>query len=157
EHRAHLHAQYQTEGKVLSHLAHPNIVQLYEVGEIAGCPFVALEFVDGPSLLRRLAEQPLPAPEAAALLETLARALHYAHQKGIIHRDVKPANILFTADGTLKLTDFSLARLDDPGHRKIEASGAIFGTPAYMAPEQFTGRHAAVGPASDVYAVGVIL
>jgi serine/threonine protein kinase len=157
EHQARLQADYRAEARVLSHLVHPNIVQLYEVGEIAGCPFVALEFVDGPSLVRRLAEQPLKADEAAGLLETLARALHYAHQKGIIHRDVKPANILFTPDGTLKLTDFSLARLDDPEHRIGELPGAIVGTPAYMAPEQFTGRHAEVGPASDVYAVGVIL
>jgi serine/threonine protein kinase len=158
EHRARLQTRYRAEAEMHGRLVHPNIVQLYEVGEIAGCPFLALEFVDGPSLGDKLLDgKPLPGREAAGLLETLARALHYAHQKGVIHRDVKPANILFTPDGTLKLTDFSLARLDDPEHRIGELPGAIVGTPAYMAPEQFTGRHAEVGPASDVYAVGVIL
>jgi serine/threonine protein kinase len=157
EHRARLQARYQAEAEIHSRLRHPNIVELYEAGEAAGCPFLAWEFVDGPSLERKLGGKPLPAREAATLLETLSRALHYAHQKGVIHRDVKPAHIQLTADGTLKLTDFGLARRYGPEHPGAELPGAIVGTPAYMPPEQFTGRHAEIGPASDVYAVGVIL
>jgi serine/threonine protein kinase len=157
EHRAHLRALYQAEAGAMARLAHPNIVQFYEAGEIAGCCFLAREFVDGPSLLEKLGRKPLPAREAAGLLETLAHTLHFVHQKGYVHRDVKPANILLTADGTLKLTDFSLARWTVPGQPQAEAPGTVVGTPAYMAPEQARGDLSLLGPASDVYAVGVIL
>ncbi len=149
-------ARFRSEAEAVARLRHPNIVQVYEVGEHDGRPFFSLEYVDGGNLAARL-RQSLPAPrEAAALVEKLARAVHAVHQCHVVHRDLKPANVLLTADGTPKVTDFGLAKkLDDPtGHTR---SGAVIGTPAYMAPEQAAGRVQEVGPAADVYALGAVL
>ncbi len=148
-------ARLRKEAEALGRLQHPNIVQIFEVGEAAGRPFCALEYVEGGALDRKLAGAPQPPREAAALVETLARAVHAAHQRHVVHRDLKPANILLTADGVPKITDFGLAkRLDEEGRT---ASGAVMGTPSYMAPEQARGRAGEVGPAADVYALGAIL
>jgi tetratricopeptide (TPR) repeat protein len=148
-------ARFRIEAQAAARLQHPNIVQIYEVGEADGLPFFSLEFISGGSLDRKTRGTTLPAQEAAATVETLARAMHYAHQRGIVHRDLKPANILVAEDGTLKITDFGLAkRLDEPGHT---ASGAIMGTPGYMAPEQATGVTSTITPAADIYALGAIL
>ena len=106
-------------------------------------------------LEKKLAGTPLPPKEAAALVETLARAMQAAHEKGVIHRDLKPANVLLAEDGTPKITDFGLAKkLDEAGQT---ASGAVMGTPSYMAPEQAGGKTQEIGPACDVYALGAIL
>ncbi len=148
-------ARFRTEGEAIARLQHPNIVQIYEVGELGGLPFFSLEFCGGGSLERKLNGTPLPAKEAAQLVETLARAIQAAHEKGVIHRDLKPANVLLAEDGTPKITDFGLAKkLDDAGQTQ---SGAIMGTPSYMAPEQAAGKSAEIGPAADVYALGAIL
>ncbi len=148
-------ARFRTEAEAIARLQHPNIVQVYEVGEHAGWSYFSLEFCGGGSLAGRLAGTPLPLREAAALVERLARAMHAAHQKGVVHRDLKPANVLLTEDGTPKVSDFGLARkLDEAGQT---ASGAVLGTPSYMAPEQACGRPLATGPATDVYALGAIL
>jgi hypothetical protein len=149
-------ARFRTEAEAVARLQHPNIVQIYEVGEQDGRPYFSLEFVDGGSLAQKLQGAPLPARQAAELVETLARAMHAAHQRGIVHRDLKPANILLTAEGTPKITDFGLAkRLDtDAGQTR---SGAVMGTPSYMAPEQAAGKIHAIGPATDIYALGAIL
>ncbi len=149
-------ARFRTEAEALAHLQHPNIVQVYEVGEHDGLPFFSLEFCDGGSLAAQLAGTPRQPAEAARIVLTLAQAMHAAHQRGVIHRDLKPANVLLTADGTLKITDFGLAKRldDDSGQTK---SGAILGTPSYMAPEQAQGRLQDIGPATDVYALGAIL
>ena len=131
-------ARFRTEAEAIARLQHPNIVQIFEVGDHDGRPFFALEFCDGGSLDRKLAGTPLPPKEAAQLVETLARAMHAAHQANVIHRDLKPANVLLTEDGTPKITDFGLAKkLDDAGQTQ---SGAIMGTPSYMAPEQAGGK-----------------
>jgi hypothetical protein len=103
---------------------------------------------------------PQPPRQAATLVEALARAVHYAHEHGVVHRDLKPANVLLTAEGTPKIADFGLARLEQPQQGEaagLTASGAIVGTPSYMAPEQAAGRTREVGPAADVYALGAIL
>src|SRR5262249_585790 len=132
-------ARFRSEAAALARLLHPHIVQIYEVGEHDGRPYFSMEFVDGGSLAQRLDGPPLPAREAAQLVQALAGAVHAAHGKGVVHRDLKPANVLLTADGTPKVTDFGLAkRLDLPAG--ATQSGAILGTPSYMAPEQAAGR-----------------
>jgi WD40 repeat protein/tRNA A-37 threonylcarbamoyl transferase component Bud32 len=147
--------RFQTEAEAIGRLQHPNIVQIYEIGEQDGRPFFALEFCDGGALEEKLKGAPLVPQKAAELVETLARAMRAAHEAGIVHRDLKPANVLLTRDGMPKITDFGLAKkLDAVGQT---ASGAIMGTPPYMAPEQAGGRSHAIGPHTDVYALGAIL
>ncbi|MGL4422227.1 MAG: serine/threonine-protein kinase, partial [Gemmataceae bacterium] len=148
--------RFDVEAQAVARLQHPNIVQVFEVGETAGLPFFTLEFVAGGTLHQQLREN-LPEPaEAASLLITLARAMHYAHTNNVIHRDLKPVNILMTPAGVPKLTDFGLARkLEDDTERT--AAGAILGTPSYMAPEQAAGDNAAIGPPADIYGLGAIL
>jgi serine/threonine-protein kinase len=156
-------ARFRREAEAVARLHHPNIVQIYEVGEAEGRPYFSLEFLDGGNPADKLAGTPLAAQPAAQMLETLARAVQAAHQCGIVHRDLKPANVLLTADGTPKIADFGLAK-HLPGEPGASApggqsqSGAIVGTPCYMAPEQALGSSAAapVGPAADVYALGAV-
>jgi hypothetical protein len=148
-------ARFRTEGEAIARLQHPNIVQIHEVGQHEQLPFFSLEYCSGGSLKRRIEVKSLSVREAAAIVESLARAVQAAHDKGIVHRDLKPANVLLDADGTPKITDFGLAKkLDEAGQT---ASGAVMGTPSYMAPEQASGNSKTVGPASDVYALGAIL
>jgi serine/threonine-protein kinase len=154
-------ARFRAEAEAVARLQHPHIVQIHEVGEADGRPFLSLEFVDGGTLKHRLSGAPRPARESARLVETLARAVHHAHQHGVLHRDLKPANVLLTADGTPKITDFGLAKQlpgpEGPAAGVRTESGAIVGTPNYMAPEQAAGRLKEVGPAADTYALGTIL
>jgi tetratricopeptide (TPR) repeat protein len=172
-------ARFHAEAAALARLEHPHIIRIYDVGEHEGLPYLVMEFLTGGSLQDRLGGAPQPARQAAQLTETLARAVHFAHERGIIHRDLKPANVLLSFsrepeasaaapqaaalasgsrlnEGVPKITDFGLAKLLDagPGHTR---AGDILGTPSYMAPEQARGRHDAVGPAADVYALGAIL
>ena len=144
------------EAEAVAGLRHANIVQVYDVGESEGRPYYTMEFVEGGTLARKMAGRPLPARAAAALLATLAEAIQAAHQSGVVHRDLTPANVLLTADGTPKITDFGLARrLHEAGD--LTRSGVPIGTPSYMSPEQALGRRDAIGPATDVYALGAIL
>src|SRR6185369_5080445 len=115
------------EAEAVARVQHPNIVQIYEVGEYKGWPFCALEYVDGGSLSARLKEEEFAPEEAAALVELLARAVQHAHEKGIVHRDLKPGNVLLTPDGTPKITDFGLAKRleDDSGQTR---TGMVMGT-----------------------------
>jgi tRNA A-37 threonylcarbamoyl transferase component Bud32 len=148
--------RFRAEAEAVAQLKHPNIVQVYDVGEHNGKPFFSLEFVEGGPLTRQLARRALKPRQAAELLETLARAMHSAHLQNIIHRDLKPANILLTPEGAPKIADFGLAKRleDDSGQTQ---SGSIMGSPSYMAPEQADGRLQDLGPATDVYALGAIL
>jgi serine/threonine protein kinase/thiol-disulfide isomerase/thioredoxin len=156
-------ARFRTEAEAVAQLQHTNIVQIYEVAEADGHPYFSLEYVDGGSLGQRLGGTPQPAAQAARVIETLARAMHFAHQRGVVHRDLKPANVLLSgeADTPLdqcvpKITDFGLAKQLGSEHGQT-ASGAIMGTPSYMAPEQALGQKREIGPAVDVYALGAIL
>ncbi len=149
-------ARFRGEAEALARLEHPNIIRIYEVGEFEGRPYFALEFVTGGSLEKKLRGAPQPARQAAALVETLARAVQAAHERGVIHRDLKPANVLLTSDGAPKITDFGLAKRLDADAAQTR-TGDILGTPSYMAPEQARGRNDAVGPSTDVYALGALL
>ncbi len=159
--------RFKAEAESVARLQHPNIVQVYEVGESEGRPFFSLEYVDGGSLADKLAGTPLPPPQAAELVRTLARAVQAAHDKGVVHRDLKPANVLLAACGSAegakpqaafvpKVTDFGLAKHLDSAAQQTQP-GAIVGTPSYMAPEQAGGPAREVGPLADVYALGAIL
>jgi hypothetical protein len=148
--------RFRREAEAIARLAHPNIVQVYEVGEHEGCPYLVLELLEGGSLADRLAGTPLPPRQAAELALALAGAVQHAHEKGVIHRDLKPGNVLLTADGVPKIADFGLAKRLGTNRAQTE-TGVIAGTPSYMAPEQAQGRGKDVGPATDVYALGAIL
>jgi WD40 repeat protein/tRNA A-37 threonylcarbamoyl transferase component Bud32 len=160
-------ARLLAEADALARLRHPHIVQVYEVGQHQGVPFLSLEYVQGGSLAEQLQGAPQSPGAAAALVETLARALHHAHQQGVVHRDLKPSNVLLQKkpeaesasrvrilDFDPKVSDFGLAKQDRP---ELTATGAVLGTPSYMAPEQATGDNRTVGPVADVYALGAIL
>ena len=152
-------ARFKREADAVAQLSHPNIVPIHEVGEHQGRPYLTLEFVEGGNLLQHLRARPLDFRAAAELLRQLARAMQFAHRRGILHRDLKPANILLAHDGTPKIVDFGLAKQLD-GTASVQAaatqSGAILGTPSYMAPEQAGGKSKDIGPAADVYALGAI-
>src|SRR5262249_52367843 len=149
-------ARFQREAEAVARLRHPNIVQVHDVGSRGGQPYFTMEFIEGGSLAQKFAGTPQPARQAAALVETLARALEVGHQNGVIHRDLKPGNVLLTADGTPKVGDFGLAKRVEVGDGLTE-SGITLGTPSYAAPEQAQGKLREIGPAADVYALGAIL
>lgn len=149
-------ARFRAEAEAAARLHHPGIVPVYEVGQLEGRPYFSMKYVRGETLAQRLAEGPLPPRAAAELLAAVSRAIHYAHSQGVLHRDLKPSNILIDEEGQPHVSDFGLAKqLADPN--SLTRTGAVLGTPAYMAPEQAAGARGEVGPASDVYSLGSIL
>jgi serine/threonine-protein kinase len=153
-------ARFRAEAEAAARLDHPHIVPVYAVDESAGEPFFLMKYIAGTTLAKRLAEGPMPAWEAAELLGPVCRAIHYAHEHGVLHRDLKPSNILIDHEGRPHVSDFGLAKRLG-AEASLTQSGAIIGTPSYMAPEQ---AHAApgdgrrvLGPACDVYSLGAIL
>jgi serine/threonine protein kinase len=169
--------RFQKEAEAVARLQHPNIVQIYEVGQQNGLPYFSLEFVNAGSLCQFLGGNPQSPEVSARFMLEIARAMHYAHKRGIVHRDLKPANILLHLDeGSIlknglsadpavfrelssyvaKISDFGLAK-HVGGEEHLHKHGAIIGTPSYMAPEQAEGGGREVGPAADVYALGAVL
>ncbi len=150
--------RFWAEVRSVGRLAHPNIIGLVDAGSIDGQLFLVMDYIRGATLARRLADGPLPSRQAAELMVPIARAVEHAHSRGVLHRDLKPSNILIDEAGTPFVGDFGLAgRVElgsDPG---LTRSGAVLGTPSYMAPEQAASRRGEVGPRTDVYGLGAIL
>jgi tRNA A-37 threonylcarbamoyl transferase component Bud32/tetratricopeptide (TPR) repeat protein len=147
--------RFIAEAEAVAAIAHPHVVRVYEFGEEGGRAFMTFELCAGGSLSDRLRSGRMRPADAAALLEKLARGVSAAHDQGIVHRDLKPSNVLFDAGGDPKVADFGLARKPDTQH--LTRTGDVFGTPAYMAPEQARGDTRLIGPHTDVYALGVVL
>ncbi len=153
---AHEIERFRFEAEIVAQFQHPNIVPLFHIGDEQGQPFLAFEFVDGGTLAKQINATPQPPREAAKLVETLARAVHAAHLRGVVHRDLTPNNVLLTANGIPKIADFGLARMQE---RSGISADNIAGTASYMAPEQAWGdvQGQSVGPLTDVYGLGAIL
>jgi serine/threonine-protein kinase len=153
-------ARFQREAVAVAKLQDPNIVQIYDIGEHEGHPYFALEYVGGGTLAEKLrTEGPLLPRTAAEIVAKLARAVHHAHQQGVLHRDLKPSNVLLTPDGQPKVADFGLAKIQElpKEDEPVTHSGMILGTPSYMAPEQAAGEIKAIGPTGDIYSLGAML
>ncbi|MEW2511235.1 protein kinase [Streptomyces sp. NPDC046870] len=144
---------FHNEAVILARLRHPGLVTVYDAGRHDGRAYLVMELIEGPTLKARIATGPLTPGETAALGADLARALAHAHDAGIVHRDVKPSNIILDASGCPHLTDFGISRLLDATTRTT--TGTLVGTAAYLSPEQVLGRP--VGPPADVYALGLVL
>jgi WD40 repeat protein/serine/threonine protein kinase len=147
--------RFYTEAEAAANLDHPGIVPIFEVGQHEGQHYFSMGFVKGQNLAQKLADHPLPPREAAALMVALADAVQYAHDQGVIHRDLKPGNILLDAQGRPRVTDFGLAKKLQ-GDSGLTATGQVMGTPSYMPPEQATGTRE-VDHRSDVYSLGAVL
>lgn len=156
-----LESRFRREAEAIARLQHPHIVQVFEVGNHLGCPYIVLEYVPGENLARHAGGQPQPPRWAGEILSKLADAVQAAHQAGVVHRDLKPANVLLTLDGIPKVTDFGLAKLQDApdGGREgpTTRNDVVLGTASYMPPEQAPGRTEELGPAADIYSLGAIL
>jgi serine/threonine-protein kinase len=149
-------ARFRMEAQAAARLDHLNIVRIYDFGEHKRLPYYSMELITGGSLADKTAGSCWPASTAAQLIHTLASALQHAHEHHIIHRDLKPSNVLFHCDGTPRVTDFGLAKQLDSG-TDLTDPGRVLGTVRYMAPEQAAGKTRAIGPATDVHALGAIL
>ncbi len=149
--------RFQLEAQAAARLKHPNIVGVHEVGLQGEQPWLAMDLIEGESLQARLGRGPLPAEEAATLVEEVARAVAYAHKAGVLHRDIKPHNVLLDADGRPFLADFGLAKDVSQEAKGVTVSGQVLGTPAYMPPEQAAGELELVDRRADVYSLGATL
>jgi len=148
--------RFQAEAEAVANLDHPNIVPIYEIGVDGGRQWFSMALIEGQSLAQEVRTGPLPARRSAETIEKVARAVDYAHQRGVIHRDIKPGNILIDAGGQPRITDFGLAKRTD-SDSGVTKSGQIIGTPSYMPPEQAGGSNDLVGPRADVYSLGATL
>jgi serine/threonine-protein kinase len=149
-------ARFHDEAKFAARLHHPNIVSIYETGDLFGQPYFAMQYIGGPSLAEQLRRGPLPPEHGARLVATVAHAVAHLHAHGVIHRDLKPSNILLDEEDRPYVTDFGLVKMM-AGDSQRTNTGVIVGTPSYMAPEQATGKSGTVTPLSDVYSLGAVL
>jgi len=149
-------ARFRAEAEAIAQLDHPNIVPVYEVGQLEGHVYFSMKYVQGRTLSQVLADGPIDPNEAARILSLIAKAVDFAHRRGVLHRDLKPSNILIDDEGQPHVNDFGLAK-QLSSRESITRSGAVLGTPAYMSPEQAAGNRSQVGPASDIYSLGAIL
>src|SRR6058998_1540653 len=152
--KAHLR-RFRLEAEAAARLEHPCIVPIYEVDERGGYCYFSMNLVEGGQLDEVARREPMPIRRAAELIAKLARTVHYAHEHGILHRDIKPGNVLLDAKGEPHLTDFGLARLVE-SESTVTRTMEVLGTPSYMAPEQAIGNNARVGRATDVYGLGAV-
>jgi tRNA A-37 threonylcarbamoyl transferase component Bud32 len=148
--------RFRTEAEAAAQLDHPGIVPIYEIGEHDGQCYFSMALVEGPSLSAELERGPWAPRRAAQLLADVAETIGYAHKRGVVHRDLKPGNILLDRDGRPRVTDFGLAKLLD-SDSQLTHTGQALGTPSYMAPEQAAAQSEAIGPKTDVYALGAVL
>src|SRR5437762_525333 len=153
--KAHL-KRFRLEAEAAAHLEHPGIVPIHEVGERDGSCYFSMKFIEGGQLDEVARREPIPIRRAVELMANVVRTVHYAHEHGILHRDIKPGNILLDAKGEPHLTDFGLARLLET-ESSVTQTLDVLGTPSYMAPEQAVGNNAAVSNATDVYGLGAVL
>ncbi len=151
-----LQQRFFAEADALSRVDHANVVRLLDVGRDSEYPYLAMEYVEGPTLAAWLQDHHPTQAQAISIVAALAHAMNHVHSRGILHRDLKPANILYEPCRLLKITDFGLAKFLD-SDQTITASGHILGTPVYMSPEQVQGDRASIGPGTDIYALGVLL
>ena len=149
--------RFQAEARAVQGMDHPNIIKIVDIGEYDGRSYFCMELIEGETLADRLARSPMPPKQTARILMLVADAIAFAHANGVLHRDIKPSNVLLRDEDNLPFVcDFGLAR-DMDGGESLTRTGAILGTPAYMAPEQAAGRRGEVGPVSDVYSLGALL
>src|SRR5437899_8827495 len=152
--QAHL-KRFRREAEAAASLDHPSIVPIYEVGEREGSCYFSMKFIEGGQLDEVVRREPMPIRRAVELIAKLARTVHYAHEHGILHRDIKPGNILLDAKGEPHLTDFGLARLLET-ESTITRTLEVMGTPSYMAPEQAAGETTKLNKATDIYGLGAV-
>jgi WD40 repeat protein len=148
--------RFRREAESAAALRHPNIVAIYEIGEHDGQQFFSMDYVDGSSLAQMLRLGPFEPRRSAEVARDIAQAIHYAHGQGVLHRDLKPSNVLLDPFGQVRITDFGLAKRLD-GSSDLTTTGQVVGTPNYLSPEHAAGKHAELGPASDVYSIGALL
>src|SRR5438477_2178429 len=148
--------RFRREAEAAANLDHPGILPIYEVGERDGCCYFSTKFVEGGQLDQIVGRAPQSIRQSAELIANVARTVHYAHEHGILHRDIKPGNILLDANGEPHLTDFGLARLVE-SESSVTHTLEVLGTPSYMAPEQAVGNNSAVSSVTDVYGLGAVL
>ncbi|MFK7767349.1 MAG: protein kinase [Mariniblastus sp.] len=148
--------RFDSEAIAVARLEHPNIIPIYEIGDHQGREFFCMKLIQGQSLSERLARGPMPSNRAAKVMEEISDAIDYAHSQGILHRDLKPSNIMLDDEGKAYVADFGLAK-ESRNQHSLTRSGAVLGTPSYMAPEQAAGTRGQIGVSSDVYSLGAIL
>jgi serine/threonine protein kinase len=149
--------RFYIEARATATLRSPNICPVYDVAQINGVHYISMAFIDGEPLTRLIEQSALELPRAAEIIIKTARGIQKAHERGVVHRDLKPDNIMIDSDGEPVVMDFGLAWRDDGQDARLTKNGSLLGTPAYMSPEQAMGKQDLIGPTTDIYSLGVVL